>query len=149
MNFGTLNLIFRFNKEFSHERIRMKGLSDTEYMISTFICSHANCSQEEVATSLRMDKTTVGKALLTLEEKGIVVRTMADDDKRKKCLRITEKGYSGLADLMDIHDEWLSRVLNCLTSDEQRQFENYCERLLHEAEKIAAEKEDGETTNAQ
>lgn len=136
MDFGTLNLLFRFNKEFSHERIRMKGLSDTEYMVSTFIYSHENCSQDDVATSLRIDKTTVGKALFTLEEKGVVDRSTSNDDKRKKCLRITEEGYSRIADLMDLHNEWLSKALTCLTPDEQRQFENYCERILHEAEKM-------------
>lgn len=70
MDYQKLNLLFRFNKDFSHEKIRMQDLSDTECMICSFISSHKNCSQDDVATALKTDKTTVGKALASLEKKN-------------------------------------------------------------------------------
>lgn len=139
MDFRTLNLLFRFSKEFSHSRIRMKGLSDTEYMICSFAYTNEGCSQDDVVSALKIDKTTVGKALFTLEKKGCVERTTDTKDKRKKCLRVTEEGYKRIMDLMNVHNDWLSEVMTCLSSEEQEQFEGYCKRLLAKAESLADE----------
>ncbi len=68
MDYQTLNLLFRCNKEFSHDKIRMQELSYTECMICSYIYSHENCSQDDVSVALKTDKTTVGKALAPLEK---------------------------------------------------------------------------------
>jgi len=137
MDYQTLNLLFRCNKEFSHEKIRRQDLSDTECMICSYIYSHENCSQDDVSVALRTDKTTVGKALVSLENKACVVRTQDDTDKRIKRLSLTDVGRKRVAELVGIHDNWLKEIMTCLSSEEQKQFENYCERLLSAAEKLA------------
>ena len=136
MDYQILNLLFRCNKEFSHEKIRMQELSDTECMICSYIYSHENCSQDDVAVALKTDKTTVGKALASLENKSCVVRSQDKADKRVKRLSLTDAGRAKLAELIDIHNNWLRDIMTCLSSDEQKQFENYCERLLEAAEKL-------------
>ena len=137
MDYQKLNLLFRLNKEFSHERIRMQDLSDTECMICSFIYSHKNCSQDDVATALKTDKTTVGKALASLEKKNCVSRTQDEADKRIKRLLLTDAGYNRISELLDIHNRWLQNIMTCLSKEEQTQFENYCDRLLDAAEKLA------------
>ena len=93
MDYQILNLLFRCNKEFSHERIRRHELSDTECMICSYIYSHKNCSQDDVSAALKTDKTTVGKALASLENKGCVARTQDAADKRIKRLSLTDAGW--------------------------------------------------------
>ncbi|MDO5435878.1 MAG: MarR family transcriptional regulator [Clostridia bacterium] len=144
MDFRTLNLLFRCGRDFSHEKIHMKDLSDTECMICSWICSHPDCSQDEVASALRTDKTTVAKAMLTLEAKGCVERTQDRADRRRKQLRITDAGRERIADLMNIHNEWLAEVLKCLSPEEQEQFGGYCERLLTAAEQLDSKQRNGE-----
>lgn len=134
MDFDALNLLFRFSKENSHEKIRMKGLSDTEYMICTYVYSHENCTQDDVSTGLRIDKTTVGKALFSLEKKKCIERFKDSVDKRKKHLKITEHGYERIRDLMNVHNDWLTEVLACLSSEEKEQFEMLCKKILISAE---------------
>ncbi len=136
MNYQTLNLLFRCNKEFSHEKIRLQELSDTECMICSYVYSHENCSQDDVSTALKTDKTTVGKALVSLENKGCVVREQDGSDRRIKRLSLTDVGREKVAKLLDVHDNWLHEIMTCLSPEEQRQFENYCERLLAAAEKL-------------
>lgn len=136
MNYQTFNLLFRCSKEFSHDKIRLQDLSDTECMICSFIYSHQNCSQDDVSVTLKMDKTTVGKALASLEKKACVVRTQDAIDKRVKRLSLTSSGKERIAQLVDIHNSWLSQIMNCLTEEEQKQFENYCNRLLVAAETL-------------
>lgn len=136
MNYQTLNLLFRCNKEFSHEKIRMHQLSDTECMICSYIYSHDNCSQDDVSVALKTDKTTVGKALMSLEAKGCVFRSQDNDDKRVKRLSLTDTGRKKISELVDIHNNWLQEIMTCLSKEEQENFESYCERLLAAAEKL-------------
>ncbi len=136
MDYQILNLLFRCNKEFSHEKIRRQELSDTECMICSYIYSHENCSQDDVSIALKTDKTTVGKALASLEKKACVIRIQDEADKRIKRLSLTDGGRDKVAKLIDIHDGWLRDIMTCLSPEEQKQFENYCERLLSAAEKL-------------
>ena len=136
MDYQTLNLLFRCNKEFSHERIRKQELSDTECMICSYIYSHENCSQDDVSVALKTDKTTVGKALASLEKKNCVVRVQDKADKRIKRLSFTDTGREKMAELVGLHNNWLEKILTCLSPEEQAQFENYCERLLAAAEQL-------------
>ena len=136
MDYQTLNLLFRCSKTFSHEKIRMQELTDTECMICSYIFSHEACSQDDVSVALKTDKTTIGKALMSLENKACVVRTQDGSDKRIKRLSLTEVGRGKVADLLDIHNNWLREIMTCLSEEEQKQFENCCERLLSAAEKL-------------
>ena len=140
MNYTTLNLLFKYNKEFSHEKIRLQELSDTECMICSYIYSHDNCSQDEVALALKTDKTTIGKALSSLEKKDCVTRKKLDTDMRVKHLSLTPKGIDKISGLINLHDNWLNEILKVLSPEEQKQFENYCERLLLSAEELANKK---------
>ena len=141
MDFQTLNLLFRCNKEFSHEKIRRQELSDTECMICSYIYSRENCSQDDVSVALKTDKTTVGKALMSLEKKNCVVRVQDAVDKRVKRLSLTDTGREKIAALADLHNNWLEKILTCLSREEQEQFENYCERLLAAAEQLTKTEE--------
>ncbi len=141
MDFQTLNLLFRCNKEFSHDKIRRQELSDTECMICSYIYSHENCSQDDVSVALKTDKTTVGKALMSLEKKNCVLRLQDAADKRVKRLSLTDTGREKIAALANLHNNWLEKILTCLSPEEQEQFENYCERLLAAAEQLTKTEE--------
>lgn len=136
MDYQKLNLLFRCNKEFCHGKIRLKDLSDTECMICSYIYSHENLSQDEVSVALKIDKTTVGKALASLEKRDCILRAQDPSDKRIKRLSLTSSGRQKISELVDIHNNWLSEIMTCLTVEEQQQFENYCDRLLTAAEKL-------------
>lgn len=145
MDFQTLNLLFRFGKEFGHKRIRNRGLSDTECMLCSYVSSHPGCSQDDAVQGLRMDKTTAARALGALEEKGFLRRTQDGRDRRKKVLRITPAGEESISGILHLHDRWFHRVLSVLSEEEQRQFEQYCLRLLRAAEELLPETGEDET----
>ena len=137
MDFQTLNHLYRYSMEFSHEKIRITELSDTECMICSFVYGHPDCSQDDVANALKMDKTTIGKAISSLETKKCILREKDTSDKRRNRLRITEHGFERISNLINIHNEWLTEILDCLSAEEQTRFEEYCSRLLARAEELA------------
>ena len=136
MDFRLLNLLYRCSREYSHAEIRTRDMSDTEYMICSVLYAQPDCTQDEAAAALKMDKTTVAKALQTLEERGCIERRQDSDDKRKKRLKLTDAGRKKMEGLTDLHDRWLNEVMTCLNEEEKARFEDYCERLLTAAEKL-------------
>ena len=147
MDFQTLTLLYRYSREFSHDRLRGMELTDTEYMICSYIYARPGCSQDEVSNALRADKTTVGKALAVLENKGCVSRETDSSDKRRKCLRVTDTWSKRIADLTKVHNDRLNQILSCLTEEERVQFGSLCERLLTAADELTKKQKEEEKRN--
>ncbi|NLU25049.1 MAG: MarR family transcriptional regulator [Clostridiales bacterium] len=139
MEFYSLYLLLRCAKEFGHGKIKSMGFSDTEHLICTFLLGHDYTSQDDVADTLKLDKTTVAKALLSLEKKGFVKRTVNSQNRRKYALTLTKSGRDNIADIVDVYDAWFREVSACLTPQEQLEFQGYCDRLLAAAEKANKE----------
>lgn len=136
MDYKTLNLLLRCNKEFSHKKIRAHELSDTECLICSHVYTHQYCSQDDIVNALKIDKTTIGKALASLEKRNYIKRIQDDDDKRFKRVVLTDLGNEKIQGLINLHDEWLAEILKVLSDEEKENFENYCDRLLSAAEKL-------------
>ena len=148
MDVQIWTLLFRCQRDFSHNKLRDQNISDTECLLCTYVSSHEGCSQDDAAAALKMDKTTVAKALLALENRGIIERTQDTADKRIKRLRLTADGREKVSGLLELHNAWLTEVMSCLTPEEQAQFESCCERLLTAAEALSAKQKTEETENA-
>lgn len=147
MDFQTLTLLYRYSREFSHDKLSGHELTDTEYMICSYVYAHPGCSQDDVSNALRADKTTVGKALTVLENKGCVSRVTDSSDKRRKCLRVTDTWSRRIADLTKAHNEKLNQILACLTEEERMQFGSLCERLLVAADGLIKKQKEEEKRN--
>ena len=140
MDFQMLNSLMKMTKGFAHRQIKASGLNDTECMICSYVYAHENCSQDDVAKALCMDKTTVTKSMQVLENKGVLQRISAKADKRRNVLNLTEAGKEKCSQILHIHDEWVGKLMEELNSEEQKQFENYCRRLVNAAKKMQEER---------
>ncbi len=141
MDFNAISPLSRYAKEYGHAKIREAGVTDTEHKISTFLYFHSDVCQDTIANALMLDKTTVAKALVSLEARGLILRSRNPENRRKNTLAITDAGRATIMDVVGICDEWLSRVSACLSSEEQRSFEEYCGRLLAAAKNISEERQ--------
>lgn len=137
MDFATIGLLSKYAKDYGHAKIREAGVSDTEHMICTFLYFHRDAYQDMVANSLMLDKTTVAKAMVSLEERGLIKRMQNPGNRRKNILNITDAGKETIADVVDIYDVWLEAVGSCLSVEEKEQFHALCLRLLHKAKEIS------------
>jgi len=147
MDYQMLHLLLRYGKDYAHRRIKEKGFTDTEHMICSFVYVHENCSQDDIAKALHMDKTTVGKAVDALVGKGRLLRTQSGTDRRKNVLLLTEEGKNSIADILSINDEWVQSIVSVLSKEEQTRFMEYLSRVLKAAVTICEKGE--ETGNEQ
>jgi DNA-binding MarR family transcriptional regulator len=136
VDYDRLNMLVKLGREYGHRKIRETGFSDTEHYICTFLYFHKDVSQDTVASSLMLDKTTVAKALLSLENKGLIVRGQNPLNRRKNVLQIAGAGIEIIKDSVDTYDAWLRAVNSGLSEQEQQQFDLLFDRLLKKALEI-------------
>ncbi|MDD3401377.1 MAG: MarR family winged helix-turn-helix transcriptional regulator [Eubacteriales bacterium] len=141
MDVTLINLLAKYAKEYGHAKIRQAGVTDTEHTICTFLYFHSGTCQDMLANTLMLDKTTVAKALFSLETRGLILRLQDPNNRRKNILSITPDGKAAIGQTIGIYDEWLARIMEVLSPKEQQDFEQYCDRLLAEAKKINEEKQ--------
>lgn len=137
MDFNTMSLLLKYAKGYGHAKIREAGVSDTEHRICTYLYFHSDAYQDMIANSLMLDKTTVAKAIMCLEERGFITRIQNPENRRKNILNITDAGKETITDVVDIYDKWLATIESCLSDVEKKQFHDYCIRLLEKAKEIS------------
>ena len=139
MNFNKLVMFIRLGREYGRDKIRGAGLSDTEHGIATFLYYHDQVSQDTISVALMLNKTTVAKALNTMEQKGLISRRQNELNRRENVIEITAAGRQGIAHNIDIYDQWFVKVCSCLQEKELKQFESYFDRLLDNALRLRKE----------
>ncbi|NLM21388.1 MAG: MarR family transcriptional regulator [Peptococcaceae bacterium] len=139
MNFNKLVMFIRLGREYGRDKIRGAGLSDTEHGIATFLYYHDQVSQDTISVALMLNKTTVAKALNTMEQKGLISRRQNELNRRENVIEITAAGRRGIAHNIDIYDQWFGKVCSCLQEKELEQFESYFDRLLDNALRLRKE----------
>ena len=130
MKFSQLNMIIRLGREFGHEQIRDAGFTDTEHAICTFLCFHENVSQDRIANALMLDKTTVAKALSTMERKGLITRAQNELNRRENIIQISDAGRASVSASIDVYDTWLGEICSCLTEKESAQLDSFLTRMV-------------------
>ncbi|NLV51274.1 MAG: MarR family transcriptional regulator [Clostridiales bacterium] len=139
MEFDTISLLLKHAKGYGHAKIREAGVSDTEHKICTFLYFHSDTYQDMIANSLMLDKTTVAKAILSLEERGLIKRVQNPDNRRKNILNITDSGKEKISDVVGIYDEWFEKIASCLSDEEKELFHDCCMRMLEKAKEISGD----------
>jgi DNA-binding MarR family transcriptional regulator len=73
-------------------------LSARQFLFLALVETHDELSQQDLAAKLSVDPTVVVKLVDQLEERGLVTRTRAADDRRQHRLALTKTGRALLGD---------------------------------------------------
>ena len=80
------------------------------------------CTAQYIASSTRMHKTRVSRAIAHLEERGLMTRVTRSDDRREMELRLTKAGRRMYSELVPLALERECVLLACMTRDQLRAF---------------------------
>lgn len=111
-------------------RLSPLGISSAKAMFLCCIYDHTVMSQVEICRELDMDKSTVAKMLMRLENDGFVTRTVNPDDVRSVLVSLTEKADEVIAGAQHIIDRWVADVTDCLTDAERETFYGLLDRVV-------------------
>ena len=131
-----LNNISRSQAIYRRSRVTDGELQSAHYAFVLAICRVPGRSQEELARELCLNKSTVARALNTLEEKGYIKRESLPADKRQFAVYPTEKMLSVLPQIREASREWIQQLSEGIGEDELSIFNSVLERMETRAREI-------------
>ncbi|MCQ2460897.1 MAG: MarR family transcriptional regulator [Clostridia bacterium] len=139
MEFNKFTLLFRCGRDYGRLVTKDLGVNDTEYTICSFLNFYPNAPQDMISKSYMLDKTTVAKALVSLETKGLITREVNPNNRRQNLINLTDAGRDLIKDAVNVYDDWVNKVSSALSADEQKQFEALLDKMLDEAMSLKEE----------
>lgn len=110
--------------------------NNTNAKICTYLLSHPGVSQYDIASAYHIEASTVAKALSRLEIDGSVARTINPRDKRERVVTLTSQGRITYGAILQIQDKWEELLTQCLTPEENAEFDRLCHKTLHSVEEL-------------
>lgn len=102
-------------------------LSFEQYLILLQLNTREDLTQQDLANHLQKDKSIILRQINALIEKRYVIRMTDGDDKRKKNLIMTQKGYDALAFSKVIAKKLADELLSGVNSIDLQVFEKVLE----------------------
>ena len=89
-----ISILYRYSQRYFAQQIKEAGLplevGEMPFLVQ--VCRHPGCNQESISCRVRMDKGTVARGICRLEQRGLIIRTPLEDDRRVNQLFATEEG---------------------------------------------------------
>ena len=137
----SLNYISRSQAMFIAERLLKQGIIDlsaAHWPLVWSVSREPGRSQEEIAQSICLNKSTVARSLVQLEEHGYIVRIPKTEDKRCLLVYPTEKLYELLPALRTIVSDWYDHILAGMSEEELDVFHTVLVRIEQNAKLATA-----------
>ena len=104
-------------------------LSVWQWRIIAVLGEREGLTSTEVAQRTLMDKPTVSRAAASLIERGILVRSIDSDDRRRAPMRLTDEGQAIYAAVIPRAIESERELLNAISEDEAETLHRLLSRL--------------------
>ena len=120
---GTMNLarlistVHNQKNSYMNGYLKALGLSHGQ-AITLKIIHEENCIKR-----LQVDKSAVTRILKTLEEKGLIVKTRCEDDKRNQHIVLTDEGKKLYPSIKQIVLQTANEMLEGIDENQQKQLE--------------------------
>lgn len=137
-----VNILSRCQALYKAERLRGEELSPVCYNYVLPVCHHPGMSQEQLARHVCVDKCSVTRHLSRLEEGGYVERRPSETDKRATLVYPTGKLEDMLPKVREVNREWSDYILEGLSEEEIRQFEETLLKIARRAKEYVNSKDE-------
>ena len=131
-----LNNISRSQAIYRNSHISADDLQSGHYAYALAICHRPGSSQDEIATELCVNKSTVTRNLNYLEENGYISRHSLPNDKRQFSVHPTEKMLAVLPEIKKISIEWMNLLSEGIDEAELAVFNSVLKRMQEKARAI-------------
>ena len=115
------------------QRTQMAGFDLTQVQFAALdaIRAHPGIDQAGVAERIAYDRATIGGVIERLEQKGWILRTVSERDRRARVLSLTEDGETMFAALLPVVQALQIDILEPLNAEERAQFLAMAHRVIH------------------
>lgn len=117
------------NSSFNAEELNM-----TQCQIICYLDQHEKVTQSELADFLKIRKSSVTGALVSLEEKGLIVRVESEEDRRHKYVMLSKKTIIRNTQVAELFENTSARLLSGIQEEELSVFMSVLEKMKHNLE---------------
>ena len=136
---GNILRIGRCCKLYRKRALKDVELVPAQHLLLSHICRRPGLSQEGLAGTLFLDKTTVAHQLNKLEEQGYISRQPSSEDGRCRLLYPTEKALEIYPRIHGAFEDFTGGLLAGFTEEERETLEALTDRLFQNARKLLEE----------
>lgn len=111
------------------ETMGAADITPGQFGVLTVIAGNSGLSQTQLGNALGIDRSTVVAVIDRLEDRGLVLRMPAPNDRRSHALQLSEEGASllkRLEEMVRAHERHISRELS---AEDQRQLLRLLDRV--------------------
>ncbi|MGI5874263.1 MAG: MarR family winged helix-turn-helix transcriptional regulator [Bacillota bacterium] len=83
-------------RQFTQKKIGETDLTLSQLMIMQYLHSEGSCGQKELTVTFNASSASMTVAVARLEEKGFIVKTSDEEDKRNNIICLSEEGEATL-----------------------------------------------------
>ena len=92
-----LSIAARIQERRLDEQLRLLGLTRTTWCILLAVGNEGLSQPSDIAEFVGIDRTATSRALRHMEADGLLARSSGTEDKRTRCVVLTEKGCRAIA----------------------------------------------------
>jgi DNA-binding MarR family transcriptional regulator len=113
---------------------RHYALNVAQWRILAWLGYDENLTAKMICRYTNMDKVRVSRAIQSLEERNLLIRSPSPQDQRVHVLILTDAGQRLLAELIPQAQAWETELLSVLTSNEYRDLFSIMDKLERQLE---------------
>jgi DNA-binding MarR family transcriptional regulator len=106
------------------------GLTNTQFGVLYILKRYPSIDQVTLAKLLRLDRSTTGTVVATLESRGLVARDIGEADRRRRVLALTAEGEAMLHAVQQKSAGTSSTLLAAFSAEERQVFLGLLARLV-------------------
>jgi DNA-binding MarR family transcriptional regulator len=132
-----LSAIAKYWCIFTRKNFTSLEIVGSEHSIIMYLSLEDKVSQDTLSAHLVLDKGTIAKTLVKLEQKGLVSRIVNDQNKREKIVSLTENGKSEVKKVYAIARNWDEALMEGISESDQTIFLAVLAKMTEKAKKLA------------
>lgn len=111
--------------------VKKYGLHKIEFEILFFIHSTCLNRAKDIVENTHFSKAHISKAIERLSNSGYLVCVKDNNDKRCVRLKLTDKAYTILNDIVEFYQHMVNILLKDITSDEMTVLNNIVKKIIN------------------
>lgn len=121
---------YRMTQSYMNERLKAYDLGSGQQFFLDRIARNPGISLQELAHLGYFDNGTATRAVQKLVDKGYVVVSTDERDRRIRRLRVTEQGMPAVQAMRELKRSWRNAVMQGFTDEEKQTLSRLLERLV-------------------
>lgn len=113
------------------------GLTINQWRSLVIIQTHQPVTAKDIGSITLLDKMVISRALKALKKRSLINSTPGSDA-RSQILSLTKTGQKIYNEVIPIAQDYESRLLNSLTTDQQSALEVIIDKLIRESRELTA-----------